>query len=184
MAWIAGTGGTVPALAGDSWRATVYSAVIVESEMIEVPLNLSRNDNDYRLVALALARRMGTWGSLLEFEAEGQVAKYIRGNDHLEVNVLGVTRWARFPWDRYVDTSFAFGAGLSFASAVPRYEHDHFRDTNKVLAYVLWELDFGHPRLPAWRLVTRIHHRSGAYGTFNGVYAGSNAVGVGFKADF
>ncbi len=48
----------------------------------------------------------------LSCELEAQVDKYFGDQDHWEFNLpIIVFRWHRFPWDRYVATSFAWGIG-------------------------------------------------------------------------
>jgi len=163
------------------WAITLYEAVIVEIDMVKVPYNLKRVNWNYRLVSLALSRRVGHIGTPIRLEVEGQVVKHTLGNDNYEMNGLFVTRWIAFPWNHVLGTSFAFGAGLSLASTLPSEHQIH---SNPLLAYLLWELDFYAPPLPSWQLALRLHHRSGAYGTFNGVYAGSNYVGWGIKHTF
>jgi len=168
----------------DPWAITLYSAVIVEIDMVKVPYNMNRLNWGYRLASLAVSRRVGRIGRPIRLEVEGQVARHIQGNGHYEVNGLFVTRWVSFPWNEVVGTSLAFGAGLSLASTLPAYERDRFIHSNQLLAYLLWEIDLFAPPLPDWQLALRLHHRSGAYGTFNGVYAGSNYVGWGIKHMF
>jgi len=173
-----------PAQAVEDWAITLYSAVIVETDMIKVPFQMYETNTNYRLVAVGLSRRLGKIVKPIEFGVEGQLAYHITGNDHLEVNTLATFRWLPFPWDKIINTSFAFGPGVSFASEVPYYEGAHFPKTSSVLMYLLWELEIYYPKLSSLRFVGRLHHRSGAYGTFNGVYAGSNYIGLGLKYAF
>lgn len=168
----------------DAWAITIYEAVIVEIDMIKVPYNLNLTNWNYRLLSLAVSRRVGHIGRPIRLEVEGQVAKHVQGNRNWELNGLFVTRWVSFPWNPVIGTSFAFGAGLSLASSLPIYESSHQIHSNQLLAYLLWELDVYAPPVPQLQLALRLHHRSGAYGTFNGVYAGSNYVGWGVKYTF
>jgi hypothetical protein len=48
----------------------------------------------------------------------------------------------------------------------------------------LFEAAFALPDVPQWELITRIHHRSGTFGLFNGVTGASNAWGVGMRYNF
>jgi hypothetical protein len=43
------------------------------------------------------------------------------------------------------------------------------------------ELEFALPDARHWSVITRIHHRSGAFGLFNGVTGGSNALAFGVR---
>jgi hypothetical protein len=74
-------------------------------------------------------------------------------------------RWHPFPWDKYIDTSFAMGAGLSYYSDKSETESETETHSQRLLGYVAFELAFGLPQYPKWDLMLRIHHRSGADGT-------------------
>ena len=59
----------------------------------------------------------------LSCELEAQVGKYFGDQDNWEFNlpIIGF-RWQRFPWDRYVATSFAWGIGPSYPTEIPPIE--------------------------------------------------------------
>lgn len=120
----------------------------------------------------------------LAWEVEGQLVKHLGLQHHWETNGLVVARWHPFPWDRYLDTSFAIGEGLSYATDVPEVELARGKDTARLLNYLLFELTFALPKYPNVQLVTLMHHRSGAYGLFSGVVGGSNFFGSGIKYMF
>ena len=48
----------------------------------------------------------------------------------------------------------------------------------------MFEFDFFLPDHPRFGLVTRLHHRSGAFGLFDGVHDAANAVGFGLRYRF
>lgn len=162
----------------------MFSAVAIKIDMILVPFHMDKTRPEFRLVGIGISRGLGRIINPVGFEVEGQLVHHIAGSDNWEANGLVVFRWLPFPWDKFVDTSFAFGPGISVASETPYYENLHFPNTSRVLMYILWELEMFLPQVSNWRLVGRLHHRSGAYGTFNGVYAGSNYVGLGIKYTF
>jgi len=147
-------------------------------------LILQAEYKDSYLVDLALSRRFASYKKYLDFEAEGQVAKHFGDQDHWEFVALVVVRWLPFPWDRYVDTSFAVGDGLSYASETPKLEDDKYDDTSQLLNYLMFEFAFSLPRIPSWSFVVRIHHRSGILGFYNDVKGASNALGFGIKYSF
>ena len=103
---------------------------------------------DSYLIALALARRIGTYDELASFEVEGQVVKHFEQQDHWEFNVLLTARWEAFWWDRYLDTSLAFGAGPSYATNVPEIEVQRSGDSDHLQVYLLVELEFVLPSHP------------------------------------
>ena len=146
--------------------------------------------------AIALARRLATFGPDVDFEIEGQIAKHSGSSnptwsttevsqDHWELNALANVRWNRFFWDRYVDTSAALGLGVSYATKMPGFEVKAHGASNRLMAYILVEVDFSLPEYPQWALVSRIHHRSAAWGTFeDDIESASNAFGLGLKYRF
>jgi hypothetical protein len=115
-------------------------------------------------------------------------------SSHQEFNILLILRWHRFPWDRCLDTSFAIGEGISYATRVPAYEKDphgvlhgserKLHEASGFLNYLMLEFDFTRPEIAPWSLFVRIHHRSGAFGLFNDVHGGSNFVCSGFRYRF
>lgn len=119
----------------------------------------------------------------LEIELEAQLVRHFHGQSHWELNAPIVTgRWTAFPWDDYLDTSAAFGLGLSIASETPRLELRNVGESQPLLAYWMFELAFGLPP-EDWELIARVHHRSTAYGTF-GNDGGANALAFGLRHRF
>ena len=176
-----------PAAWGDErlWAVTFYGASLSSDSLCDMITFQADLDPDYKLVALALTRKVKSVGSHIDLELEGSFAKHYKGMYHFEINALGSARWHTFPWDRWLTTSAAAGLGLSLASAEPEFEVEDKGESQKLLGYILGELTFGLPRFPAWALVVRIHHRSGGYGSFGqGINGASNAFGWGVKYRF
>jgi hypothetical protein len=143
---------------------------------------------DSHLATLAYGHVLGQ-GRFVRWEVEGQLVNHWGMQDHWEANVALVARWMHFPWDHIIDTRFAFGEGLSWASEVPPLEPRAGREDEgsvRLLNYLLVEWEFMLPPGPRaqWSVFTRIHHRSGVAGTFGGVRGGSNFVGVGTRYTF
>lgn len=133
---------------------------------------------------LLVGRELTGYRHYLRLEAEGQLVKHFDLMNHFEVNALVVLRWLPFPWDRYLDTSFAVGEGLSYATRDPAIEVEKHGRTSQLLNYLLFELAFCLPQHPRWDYFLRVHHRSGVFGLFDGVSGGSNLVGAGFRYRF
>jgi len=133
---------------------------------------------DSYLLAGTVARRIGKYGDRVSFEIEGQVVKHFKGQDHWEFNGLVAARWERFWWDDFLDTSLAFGLGPSFASKKPVVESE-----GQNLVYWMIELALGLPDYPQTAFITRIHHRSNAFGLV-GDEGGSNTLAFGLKYRF
>ena len=138
--------------------------------------------NSY-LTAITLGRRIGTYKKMASFEVEGQVVKHFNIQDHWELNALIIARWDAFWWDKYIDTSFAFGLGPSFATTEPEIEKLTDGATSKVLVYWMMELEFGLHEYSSIAFITRLHHRSNAYGLL-AEKGGSNALAIGLKYRF
>lgn len=165
------------------WAITAYGARLTDGDLDDT-VTFSSNFEDSYLLAAALSRKFYTFLDLLDFEMEGQIVRHFEDQDHWEFNGLLVSRWLPFPWDKYIDTSFAIGLGLSYATETPEIEAKNHSDTSQFLAYLLFETAFALPDFPQWSVVARIHHRSGAFGTFNGVNGASNAWGAGIRYSF
>ena len=89
---------------------------------------------------------------------------------------FGVRAWLQ-PW-----LSLAFFEGVSLNTHVSNYEKTFREDYSTFLNYLGFEVEA--LIKPEWSLVGRIHHRSGAYGTYSGVSEGSNAYLVGMRYRF
>ncbi|MBV9576535.1 MAG: hypothetical protein JO149_07915 [Gammaproteobacteria bacterium] len=113
----------------------------------------------------------------------GDVTMRKGANEHTiyELDPYLALRWTHLPWNQYVNTSFAFGEGISYASSVPALEKKGNDNTKRLLNLLIFEATFALPHYPQWQLVARIHHRSGAYGLYHAGNSGSNDVGFGIK---
>jgi hypothetical protein len=173
------------AIAGTDWSVTLYGAVMLDGNLVDASIFYTGFEHSYFLVA-ALAKRVTSYEEKIDVEVEGQIVKHYTAQDHWEFNGLVATRWLPLPWDDYLDTSIAGGAGLSYASEIPKLEEERNGEgqTAKLLVYLMLELAFSLPDIPNWSLVTRIHHRSGAFGLFSGVTGSANAWGFGIRYSF
>lgn len=173
-----------PAQAENDWAITLYTAALSSDTLGETVLFSAELEGSYYLTAFALSRRVGSYKKTIDFEVEGQVVKHFGKQDHMEFNGVFVARWLPFPWDKYLDTTLAVGEGLSLATETPKFEIENHEHASSFLNYLLIELAFSLPRHPNWSFVTRIHHRSGAFGLFDDVRGASNAVGIGLRYSF
>ena len=89
---------------------------------------------------------------------------------------LGLRWWIR-PW-----LSLQAVEGVSLLSALSNYETVSWQRSTQFLNYLGAELAVDVS--PQWTVVGRIHHRSGAYGTYAGVYEGSNGYLLGARYRF
>jgi hypothetical protein len=165
------------------WAITLYSGRVTDSELGPTATFDFEFENAY-LVGLGLSRRIYTFQDYFAIEMEGQIAKYFGDQDNWEFCVVGYFRWLRFPWDTFLDTDFAAGAGLSYATSVPAIEAKYHEETSQFLGALMFEFAFSLPHVPQWSIVTGIHHRSGAGGVFGGVHGASNAWVIGIRTRF
>ena len=98
-------------------------------------------------VGLGLTRRIYTYRHYFDLELEGQVNKFFGDQDNWEFDFFGYIRWLPFPWDRYLDTSFAAGAGLSYATSVPEIEVKNQGESAQFLGALSFEFTFALPVL-------------------------------------
>jgi hypothetical protein len=163
------------------WFVSIYGGLNMEENLAKIVVpNASISDSNY-LVVGALAREIYRYKQWLSFELEGQVGKHFGSKDdqwEFVGAILG--RWHRFPWDKYIDTSFAMGAGLSLNSKVSQLELDRDEDAQRLLGYLAFETTFGLPQYPRWDLMIRVHHRSGAQGIIGESVTNYLCVGLKF----
>ncbi len=89
---------------------------------------------------------------------------------------LGLRVWLQ-PW-----LSIYFVEGVSLVTEASNYERTFRENYASFLNYLAFEVEG--LVTPQWSLVGRIHHRSGAYGTYSGVSEGSNAYMLGLRYRF
>jgi hypothetical protein len=166
-----------------NWALTLYLGRLNDSDLTNTFTFNSKFEDAY-FIDLGLSRRLYTFRDYFNIEIEGQIAKHFGDQDQWEFDLVSYFRWLLFPWDKYLDTSFAAGAGLSYATSVPKIEAKNYDETSRLLGALMFEFAFSLPQVPQWSLVTGIHHRSGAGGVFNGVQGASNAWAMGIRYRF
>jgi hypothetical protein len=182
---------TIPARAdsnwwGRGWALTGFGGVLTTNESSEIWFEGNATLEDVAVTGLAVSKQLFATGRYLDWEFEQQVVKHFGDQDHWEFNSLLVVRWETFPWDEFIDTSIAFGEGISVATEKPemevaRYGSDH---SSAVLNFVLLEVSFALPDLPGPELVARFQHRSGAFATINDTRDASTFFGSGIRWKF
>jgi hypothetical protein len=171
------------AVADRKWFVGVYGGQVTDGSINDIA-DLKADFMDSRFCALIVGNAFWTYKDYFGLEAEGQIVKHWGLQDHLELNALLAIRWLLFPWDRYVDTSFALGEGISYATKDPEIEKESHSNVSQILNYLMFELSFLIPKQSHWSVFVRLHHRSGVFGLINGVSGASNAVGAGLRYVF
>ena len=173
---------TQDGIARYNWFLTIYGAAHAQDDIGDVfALKPKFEDNAY-VGVVALARQFWHYKKYISLEAEGQIGKHFNTDDQWEFVGLIIGRWHEFPWDKWVDTSFAVGDGISYYTEISNVEKEDDEDAQHALNYLLFELALGLPQYPKWDLVLRIHHRSSVFGLVGA--AGSNFVCGGIKYSF
>ena len=97
-------------------------------------------------------------------------------------------RYAGFPWTNYVYPTFGLSMGPNYVTRLPQVERgtDALPEKNQshVLNFFSPELTFALPSRPDREIAIRYMHRSGIFGTFNGVYEGANSLIFGYRMRF
>lgn len=118
----------------------------------------------------------------LSLELEGNVGRHFGDQDHWEFNLPVAVRWHRFPWDKYLATSFAWGIGPSYATELPEIEQELNESTQRWLIFWFGELTLG-PTRSKWEMLLRLHHRSDGFGAVADD-GGANTVCAGLRYRF
>jgi hypothetical protein len=164
------------------WFLTVYGGAHAQDDIGDVFTFQPKFEDNAYIGVVALARELWHYKNYLSFELEGQVAKHFNKDTHWEFVGVLIGRWHYFPWNNYVNTSFAVGDGMSYYTDVSEVEKEDDEDAQRTLNYLLFEVALGLPEFPKWDLVFRIHHRSSIFGLYGA--GGSNFVCGGIKFSF
>jgi hypothetical protein len=141
---------------------------------------------DTYLAGLGVIYEFEQSGPHVRWEVEGQILQHF-GLQHPTEFVLDIAvRWVTYPWDKWIDTSVALGAGLSYTTELPEFEAKQNPDTGatQLLHYLAFEIAVAPPGESHWSLVFRLHHRSGVWGLFDGVGSASNFAVIGIRYRF
>ncbi|MEM9088333.1 MAG: hypothetical protein AAGC93_06265 [Cyanobacteria bacterium P01_F01_bin.53] len=165
------------------WAVTTYAGRFVSDDLGPALIGNLSGFEDSGLLGFGVARTIAGRRPI-SLEVDGQILQHFGNQGHTEGTVAIVARWHNFPWDEKIDTTFAVGEGLSFATSVPALEINRNGRSTQLLNYLLFELTFALPQEPDWQVVGRLHHRSGVFGLFDGVGSGSNIYVAGLRRRF
>ncbi|KGG26565.1 MULTISPECIES: DUF3769 domain-containing protein [unclassified Prochlorococcus] len=172
------------------WAVTAWGGQMIDSNFGDTFLFNGRMREEY-LLGLGLQKRIARAGPFaLELEADlfahnanqqagGEFNQSVPFSDtpaqSFGEGVLGIGArlWVQ-PW-----LSFGVIEGISFNTTYSNYEKTYRENYAKLLNYLSFELEAAVSQQLS--LVGRIHHRSGAFGTYSGVKEGSNAYLVGLR---
>lgn len=144
--------------------------------------------------AATFSRRLVTFWDALSLEPEFGVGQ--RFGDMHATEFWGALdfRWTQFPWNNYIKTSIAISEGISLTTQVDTAErllNSYAIVGNKrvyrgsdLLNFFSPEATFALPDYQNYELVVRFHHRSGIFGTINGVDTGAQFFTAGLRIHF
>jgi hypothetical protein len=172
------------------WAVTLFNGIFTARTFGKTTFNIPGHFESNYIHGLSVSRELWKTEKHFSWELEGMFAKHHgkhkTGYQNYEEFVLAVfLRYRTFPWDNFIDTSFAIGEGLSLTSKTP--ERESQRDDSEsqpLLNYLAIELAFSIPKYPKASIVYRIHHRSGAFGLFGGVKGASDFYMLGLRYNF
>ena len=172
------------------WAVTAWGGQMIDSNFGDTFLFNGRMREEY-LLGVSMQKRIWRAGPLaIELEADlfghqafkqpgGPFNQTVPNADTPEQQFgeailgIGARLWLQ-PW-----LSFGFVEGVSFNSSVSNYERTYRENYAKLLNYLAFELEASVSDQLSF--VGRIHHRSGAFGTYSGVKEGSNAYLLGLR---
>jgi hypothetical protein len=142
-------------------------------------------ENNY-MIGMAFSQTLWTNTETVTWEIEESAVKYLENLDLFSLSAAVALRWLKTPWGSQAGktrSSFAFGNGLSYANGVPELE-SRLPKTSSLLYHLFLEVTFSLDKESPWEAFFRIHHRSGAFGLFNGVVGGSDFLCLGTRYRF
>ncbi|MBV2351977.1 DUF3769 domain-containing protein [Synechococcus sp. HK05] len=175
------------------WAATLWGGQMIDANFGDTFIFNGQLRPEY-LLGLGLNKRLLRAGPLaLEFDTNAllhRAAEQPGGgfNQNVPFSNTPAQTFGEFTWSFGVRAwlqpwlSLAFFEGVSLNTSVSNYEKTFRENFTTFLNYLGFEVEA--LIKPEWSLVGRIHHRSGAYGTYSGVSEGSNAYLVGMRYRF
>jgi hypothetical protein len=175
------------------WSASMWGGQMIDANFGDTFLFKGRLRPEY-LGGVGLNKRLVQAGPFaLEFDSNAllhQATEQEGGpfNQDVPNNNTGAQTFGEFTWSFGVRAwlqpwlNLAFFEGVSLNSEFSNYEKTFRENYATFLNYLGFEVEA--LIQPQWSLVGRIHHRSGAYGTYSSVNEGSNAYLMGMRYRF
>jgi len=166
------------------WALAGYAGLGTEGGIEDLPLFDAQFNAAY-IVAIEPSLQILNLYDWISVEAAVNLAQYFNRQTNTEANAFLIFRWLKFPWDRWLDTSFTVGEGISYATPVGSVEKRRSPEvTSNFLNYLMFELEVAPPDAEHWSGFMRIHHRSGVFSLYNDVSNGSNFLVWGLRYRF
>ncbi len=172
------------------WSGTLFVGSSVADgylrELIIEPWSGSWGDDT--LVAGAVQYRVARFWRFFTLDLELGSAYRFGDTEGGEFWAVGYLRYDGFPWSNYVFTTIGLSFGPDYVTRLPQVERgtDAHPEENQSrwLNFFSPEITFALPDYPQYEVALRYMHRSGIFGTYNGVWEGANSFMVGFRYRF
>ncbi len=152
---------------------------------------------DENMVGIIASHRLGTLDELTGWDL-GHIGEYVTVEPEVgaayrfgDKENLGefwgalYFRYDGFPWNDSLYTTAALSTGWSYLTETSQWEYSRSDEgTSQVLHYFSPEITVADPDNKNVELVLRLHHRSGIFGTIDGVYSGSTFLSTGIRVRF
>jgi hypothetical protein len=129
------------------WSAFAYVGQVSDTAFAAFP----RGQTDFQsswVGVIGVTKDLGRPIAPVKLEGEAQLGQHWENQNHQEINLVLTTRWLPFPWDEFWPTTAAFGAGFSYALQRPPLEARPDRPAERLLVYLLLELELTRPQKP------------------------------------
>ena len=165
------------------WSIFAYGGQWTDTRIGHIFQTQTQFESAY-LWALGGSRTVYRLADGLVLEAELNSVIHTGYQDHFELNAAASLRWKRFPWDRYLNTTVAYGIGPSYAFSRPPIEQrpNGRHNPTRFLVFMPVEFTFAPAErynIP-WEALLRVHHRSGAFDAVSRA-RGSNFIAMGIR---
>lgn len=178
--------------ATNPWYVLGYVGRTVTDDLADI---IFRNHHNWEEHIIRSAEVGKGWFQIygLNFETAFNFSEHIEKGrvdrrHYYSYNGFFALRFSEFPWNWLLYTTLAVGEGISYAQKIPQVEEDkqsgRGRNASRFLNFMIFEFTVGLPFFQNVQGYYRIHHRSGAFGTYNNVSGGANTLGGGLKILF
>ncbi len=177
------------------WSVQLGVSVISENDIGEIltgsfnPADGNAGGQNYSVTANWIARRfeIPCHGRTLRPQFEPYLTLTLVDQNHDSIfpdynGGIGF-RWVDFPWDKWLETTFFMGIGLSYSSEVYVVDRERHPGEDRSHLKFDWpiQLTFALPRWPQHQLVLFNDHQSGGHIFDEG---GVNSLGIGYRFEF
>ena len=166
---------------------TVHGGLVSDNKLMRLLLTPwdAEVEGDIPWLGVSASQRIGSLGDGFTFEIEAGTGYRFGSEKTGEVWSALFVRYDDFPWNNRIYTTMAASTGVNLASRISPIERGKGGgNTSKLLHYLAPEITFADPRDKDLELVLRLHHRSGAFGLFDGATSGSNIATLGIRRHF